>query len=143
MAGPIVVQSRRGSDRGSSSLQPQGPYQGVISAQERVAEKAQWEKWDPLHIKARRTIKKLSPPSTKGLALRYNYVLQQCLLVIRHVRPSGHSNCRFSVRSCMPWRAREARRPIVGYKVSIVHMPHRRVETLRGPHRHARSGDRW
>lgn len=143
MAGPIVVQSRRGSDRRSSSLQPQGPYQGVISAQDASQKRLNGRKWDPLHIKARRTIKKLSPPSTKGLALRYNYVLQKCLLVIRHARPSGHPNRRFSVRSCMPWRAREARRPIVGNKVSIVHMPHRRVETLRGPHRQAWSGDRW
>lgn len=39
--------------------------------------------------------------------------------------------------------APEVRRPIDGYEVLIVHMPHRRVETLRGPHRHARSGDRW
>lgn len=86
--------------------------------------------------------------STKGIALRYNYVLQECLLVIRHARLLwALTTAGFLFAAACQWRARGPKEGktsnswvLLVTKVSIVHVPHRRVETLRGPHRHAPTG---
>lgn len=62
MADQIVVQSRRESDRRSSFHQPQGPYQGVISAQDASQKRLNKREVGPSAHKAAANNKKLSPP---------------------------------------------------------------------------------